>query len=214
MTNANQLINSLRAKVSQQKELISRAKTDLAGQKQLKDRITELESEITAMKTSNPNSFNPHTNINTRREIQSPAIKMPSRISLRSPQITNFVQHKSLASPLTVTSNRLYQESSRPAHPHPPPPSFYHPTAPPPHQLSEFYPVQFYQPPSEANNYPHAVFARPPAPLPPPSVIAGGGNVPHHMYPSRPPLYDPRTSYSPSRGKQSIQVIVFHSCLV
>ena len=204
MTNANQLIGSLRAKVSQQKELLSRAKAELANQKQLKDRIAELESEVAGLKSSNPNSFNPLMNTNARRDIQSPAIKMPSRISLRSPQITNFVPPRPIASPLTVTSSRLYQESIRP----PPQPSFYHPAAPPQHQLSEFYPVQFYPPPQDTN-YPHAVFARPPAP-----PQSASGNVSHALYPTRPPFYDPRTSYSPSRSKHTITNLFYNSYLV
>ena len=197
MTNATRLINSLRAKVSQQKELLSRAKSELADQKQLKDRIIELESEITQLKTSNPNSFNPHTTLNTRRDIQSPAIKMPSRLSLRSPQITNFMP----PNPPTMANVQLYQEPTRPP---PPPTSYYHPVVP--HQMTEYFPVQFYPPPPDTN-YPPAIFTRPP---PPQSVIGGS----HHAYPpTRPVLYDPRTSYSPSRGKRIIKGL-FHSCLV
>lgn len=45
LSNANSLIKSLRAKVSQQKELISKAKQELAGQKLLKEKIKELQQD-------------------------------------------------------------------------------------------------------------------------------------------------------------------------
>lgn len=124
--------------MSQQKELLGRAKQELASQKQHKDRIAELESEVQQLRTQNPNSFRPSVSGLRATLAASPVIKMPARISLRSPNISinggsAFFGGSKAASPLV--SNRYIDQSSVPRHPpyhHPlPPPEYAYPQAPP-----------------------------------------------------------------------------------
>ncbi len=97
MNNANQLVRSLRAKVSQQKELLAKAKQELSTHKALKEQVVKLTTENTQLKSKINNFISDSQEIQENKSIELckksaplpspvvPNIKINGRLSLKSP---------------------------------------------------------------------------------------------------------------------------------
>lgn len=83
--------------MSQQKEVLARAKAEIAGQAALKAKIDELGKELARVRTQDPSSFHPPRSSlapsSNSNAVQSPMLRTQHRISLRSPLTTSFTHN-------------------------------------------------------------------------------------------------------------------------
>jgi hypothetical protein len=94
LNNANELINGLRHKIAQQKEILGRAKQELSNYKGIKEKVIELQEENESLKKqlqiANNQKAKPSSTGSPAISIKIPASRNQSghRISFKSPSLS------------------------------------------------------------------------------------------------------------------------------